>query len=324
LLTGLPRVVFLGTPEFAVPSLEALVRLRDQRKIELAAVVTQPDRPGHRGRITAPPAKEAAIAHGVRVIQPAPLLGDGPRWRTTDMWNEVARLHPDALVVAAYGGLVPRRVIDAVHGRAINVHPSLLPRWRGADPVAHAILAGDETIGVTLMEMTQELDAGSVIAQVGGTYHPGSLTTGELESRLARDGAQLLEDTIVRYLQGNVRTHPQTAKWVTWAAKLDPKKGELDFERPAEELVRLVRAYTPDPGAYTSFRGQRIVVTRASVAAGSPAEHGTLKVERGGPHVAAGAGWLRLDEVKPAGKRGMSGADWARGLRDLEGARLPS
>jgi methionyl-tRNA formyltransferase len=287
------------------------------------AVVTQPDRPGHRGRVTPPPVKERAGALGIRVIQPAPLHGDGPRWDTTAMWEKVLHLHPDALVWAAYGGIVPRRLIEAVDGRAVNVHPSFLPRWRGADPVAHAILAGDEMVGVTLMQGTTELDAGPIITQAA--VHVGQQgSTGEVEALLAERGARLLEDTLPRYLAGQVTPHRQADAGATWAPKLDPKKGELDFARPADELVRVVRAYTPDPGAYTFFRGKRLGILRASVAGGSPAEHGTLDLKGGTPAVAAGAGWLLLGEVRPAGKRAMSGADWVRGLRGTEGARLPS
>lgn len=315
--------MFLGTPEFAVPSLEALVRLRDRRAIDLMAVVTQPDRPGHRGQMTAPPVKEKALAHGLRVIQPEPLLGNGPRWKTSAMWDEVLHLHPDALVWAAYGGIVPKRLIEAVHGRAVNVHPSFLPRWRGADPVAHAILAGDEMTGVTLMEGTGELDAGPIIAQATVPMS-ADRTTGELESELAAHGAQLLEERLAEYLGGRVKPRHQDPDKVTWAPKLDPKRGELDFSRPAEELVRLIHAYTPDPGAYTFLRGQRIGILRASVADGASATPGTLDMKGDVPAVAAGGRWLLLDEVKPAGKRAMSGADWARGLRDLEGVRLPS
>lgn len=315
--------MFFGTPAFAVPSLEALVRLRDRRVIDLMAVVTQPDRPGHRGRVTPPPVKEKASALGIRVIQPEPAPGDGPRWRTAAMWDAVLQLHPDALVWAAYGGIVPKRLIEAVHGRAVNVHPSMLPRWRGADPVAHAILAGDEMTGVTLMEATDELDAGPIVAQVGVSILPEA-STGELEAQLAQRGARLLEEKLPDYLHGTVRRHPQVEAGATWAPKLDPKGGELDFGRPAKELARVVRAYAPDPGAYTFCRGQRIIVLRASVAGGSPAEHGALEVRGGVPAVAAGAGWLLLDEVKPAGKRAMPGADWARGLRSIEGGRLPS
>jgi methionyl-tRNA formyltransferase len=269
--------------------------------------------------------KEKAREHGVRVIQPEPLPGDGPRWKTSAMWDEVLHLHPDALVWAAYGGIVPKRIIDAVHGRAVNVHPSILPRWRGADPVAHAILAGDEAVGVTLMEGTAELDAGPIVTQRMHTLvGQERMTSGEIERFLAQHGGRLLEESLVDYLRGKLKPRLQDERRATWAPKLDPKQGELDFARTADELARVVRAYSPDPGAYTSFRGSRFIVLRASVAEGANAPSGTLDVKGGIPAVATGRGWLLLDEVKPAGKRAMTGAEWARGLRDVEGARLPS
>ena len=299
-----------------MPSLEALARLRDLGSIELVAVVTQPDRPGHRGKVAAPPVKQRAAELKVRVLQPARIRGDARR--------EIEALRPDALVWAAYGNLIPRELIDAVRGRAVNVHPSLLPRWRGAEPVAHAILAGDAETGVTLMEGTADLDAGPVISHERVAVAPNE-TTGELEGRLARIGAGLLERDLLPYLRGEITPRPQSDSGITWAPKLDPAEGELDFERPAEELARVVRAYSPDPGAFTRWRGARLVVRRASVAGGSPREHGTVLVRQGdGVVVAAGAGFLRLDEVTPAGKRPMSGGDWARGARGLEGSTLPS
>ena len=196
----------------------------------------------------------------------------------------------------------------------MNVHASLLPRWRGAAPVAHAILTGDLETGVTLMEGTVEVDAGPILAQrrlrVGAQE-----TRGELEARLAKLGGEILEQELPRYLRGELVRRPQDASGVTIAPKLDPKRGELDFARPAEELVRLVRAYTPDPGAFFLFRGRRI----GGVA------RGALVVRDGVPRLAAGAGWLQADEVRPAGKRAMRGTDWARGLRDLHGdERVPS
>lgn len=297
-----------------MPSLDALARLAARGNIELAAVVTRPDRPGHRGRLATPPVKERAVASGLPLLQPERLRG-------AEM-EAVLALDPDALVWAAYGAIVPRALIDAVAGRALNVHPSLLPRWRGAEPVAHAILAGDAETGVTLMEGTGDLDAGPIVSQVRTAVGPQE-TTGELEARLAEAGARLLEQDLPAYLGGGLAPRAQ-GEGVTWAPKLDTRQGELDWERPAEELARVVRAFTPDPGAYTFHAGQRVAVLRAAVGGGFPREHGALELRDGVPHVAAGAGWLRLDEVRPAGKRAMSGADWARGRRDLSGARLPS
>lgn len=259
--------------------------------------------------------KERAAALGVPVLQPARLRGEGLR--------AVAARRPDVLVWAAYGHLVPAALIEDVGGRAVNVHPSLLPRWRGADPVAHAILAGDRETGVTLMRGTSDLDAGPLIAQEVAAIESGE-TAAELEARLAGLGGALLQRELPRYLRGEIAVRPQPDAGVTWAPRLDPARGELDPRRPADELARVVRAYSPDPGAYTFYHGTRIRVLRASVAGGSPAEHGTLTVGAGIPQVATGAGWLRLEEVQPAGKRAMSGADWARGLRDRAGARIPS
>lgn len=296
-----------------MPSLAALARLADRGAIEIAGVVTRPDRPGHRGRIAAPPVKDEARRLGLPVWQPEQLRG-------ADLEALVA-LRADAIVWAAYGALVPLALLDAAGQRALNVHPSLLPRWRGAEPIAHAILAGDSETGATLMEGTSDLDAGPIVSQERIAIRPDE-STGELEERLALIGGSLLERDLPRYLAGELLPRPQDEARVTWAPRLDPERGQLDLARPAEELGRIVRAYTPDPGAYVTLRGTRVAVGRASVTGGSPKEHGVLTVRDGVPHVAAGAGWLRLDEVKPAGKRAMSGADWARGIRDLEGARL--
>jgi methionyl-tRNA formyltransferase len=309
------RAVFLGTPEFAVPSLDALVRLASRGEISLAGVVTQPDRPGDRGRVAVPPVKQRALEGDLAVLQPARL--------DPAAVAQLLTLRPDLLVWAAYGNLIPRALIDAVGGRAVNVHASLLPRWRGAAPVQRAILAGDRETGVTLMEGTPELDAGPILAQEKTAIDPAE-TAGDLTARLAALGAALLERELPRYLSGALTGRPQDASQVTWAPKITSADGTLDFARPAEHLDRRVRAASPQPGAFTTFGGQRLVVTRASVTGGSPSEHGVVQVRAGVPHVAAGAGWLRLDEVRPAGKKTMSGADWARGARGLDGARLPS
>jgi len=308
--------VFLGTPTFAVPSLGALAALDERGEITLAGVVTQPDRAGDRGRVEPSPVKRRAQELGVTVLQPVLM--------NADAIEPILALRPEALVWAAYGSLIPRKLIDAVNGRAVNVHASLLPRWRGASPVAHAILAGDRETGVTLMQGTASLDRGPVIDQARVPL-VGTETADELTEELAQVGAGLLAISLPRYLAGAQAPVPQDESLATWAPKLTTKDGELHFAEPAEALERRIRAMTPDPGAWTTFRGQRLGVLRASVDGGRGTEHGTLALREGVPYVAAGAGWLRLAEVKPAGKRTMSGADWARGLRDLGGeARLPS
>ena len=309
-----PRTIFLGTPAFAVPSLDAIDRLCDAGILSLVGVVTQPDRQGDRGRPAPPPVKERALAHGVPVLQPARLAGDG--------LAAVIALRPALLVWAAYGNLIPRALLDAAGGSAVNVHASLLPRWRGAAPVARAILAGDAETGVSLMVGTVGLDAGPVLTAVR-TAIGADEDAGALAARLAEIGAALLERELPRYLHGELVPVPQDERGVTWATKLTTADGVLDWARPADELARRVRAMTPEPGAFTTFRGRRLGVARATVAGGAPAAHGVVRVRHGVPHVAAGAGSLRLDLVTPAGKRTMPGADWARGIRDLEGARLP-
>jgi methionyl-tRNA formyltransferase len=262
-----------------------------------------------------PAVKVAALAMGLPVRQPVRLDE-----------KEVAAilaLRPELLVWSAYGNKIPKSLIAAVGGRALNVHASLLPRWRGAAPIAHAILAGDPETGVTLMEGTAELDAGPILAEARTKI--GGETKGELEERLAKLGGELLEREMPRYLGGKLVRRPQDQKQITFAPKLDPREGELDLARPAEDLVRRVRAYTPDPGAFVTFRGQRIGVLKASVVGGRGVDHGTFAIRDGVPHLATGAGWLRLSEVKPAGKRAMSGADWIRGVRDLRAEeRVPS
>ena len=259
--------------------------------------------------------KVAARAMGLPVRQPARL--------DDKELAAILALRPELLVWSAYGNKIPSAFLAAVSGRALNVHASLLPRWRGAAPIAHAILAGDPETGVTLMEGTAELDAGPILAQTRTKI--ADETKGELEERLARLGGELLERETPAYLAGKLARRPQEQKQVTLAPKLPPHEGQLDLMRPATELVRRVRAYTPDPGAFVTFRGQRIGVLRAAVAGGSGTAHGVFAIRDGAPHVAAGAGWLRLDEVRPAGKRAMSGAEWARGLRDVRpDERVPS
>jgi methionyl-tRNA formyltransferase len=299
-----------------VPSLDALAALAARDDIDLVGVVTQPDRPGDRGRVEPSAVKRRSAELGLTVLQPVLLNGDAVQ--------PIADLRADALVWAAYGNLIPRRLIDGVDGRAVNVHASLLPRWRGAAPIAHAILAGDRDTGVTLMQGTASLDRGPLIAAATTPIGPDE-TAGELTGRLARLGGALLERELPAYLASSTQPVAQDESGATWAPKLSTADGELRFAEPAEALARRIRAMNPEPGAWTTFNGQRLGVLRGSVTGGRGAQHGTLELREGVPHVAAGAGWLRLDELRPAGKRAMGGADWARGLRDLGAeARLPS
>ncbi|MBI3521744.1 MAG: methionyl-tRNA formyltransferase [Chloroflexi bacterium] len=288
-----------------MPSLDALARLASRGVVELTAVVTQPDRPGHRGRIAPSPVKARALELGLDVVQPARLRGAE--------LEELIERRPAQLVWAAYGNLIPSSLLDAAGGRAINVHASLLPRWRGAAPVAHALLAGDRETGITLMQGTASLDAGPILGVSPVTIDEVE-NAGELTARLATLGGAVLERELPRYLSGELPALPQDEGQVAWAPKVTSADGVLDLSRPADELVRRVRAMTPDPGASLVLRGQRLLVTRASIAGGRGTDRGTLELRDGVPHVAAGAGWLRLDEVRPPGRKTMSGAAWARGL----------
>ena len=299
-----------------MPSLDALAALAARGDITLASVVTQPDRPGDRGRIAPSPVKQRALDLGVPVLQPARMDSEAS--------GLVLSLAPDVLVWAAYGNLIHRRLIDAVTGRALNVHASLLPRWRGAAPIAHAILAGDRETGISLMQGTSGLDRGPIVAAATIAIVADE-TAGVLSERLARLGGELLERELPGYLAGQGAPVPQDESGATWAPKLTTAAGELHFNEPADALARRVRAMTPEPGAWTTVHGERLGVLRASVAGGRGAAHGTFELRDGAPHVAAGAGWLRLDEVRPAGRRAMTGAAWGRGLRDVApDARLPS
>jgi methionyl-tRNA formyltransferase len=298
-----------------VPSLDALAALAARDEIDLVGIVTQPDRPGDRGRVEPSPVKRRATELGLAPLQPVLM--------NSDAITPILGLRPDALVWAAYGNLVPRRLIDGVDGRAVNVHASLLPHWRGASPIAHAILAGDRETGVTLMQGTASLDRGPIIASATTSIDPDE-TAGALAERLARLGGALLERELPAYLADRTRPLPQDESRATWAPKLTTQDGELRFAEPAEALVRRVRAMEPEPGAWTTFGGQRLGVLRAAAAGGRGTQPGTFEIRDGVPHVAAGVGWLRLDEVKPAGKRAMSGSDWARGIHIAGEARLPS
>ena len=274
--------------------------MRDRGALELVAVVTQPTRPGHRGHMTLPAVAARALEIGVPILQPARI--------DERALNEIASLDPELLVWAAYGNRIPRTLLASVSGRAVNVHASLLPRWRGAAPVAHAILAGDRETGVTLMEGTAALDEGPILAQERTPIGEAE-SAGDLTRRLAVLGAGLLERELPRYIAGELRGSPQDGSHATLARKLTSREGELDFNRPADELVRRVRAFTPDPGAWTTFRGERLVVTGASVSGGTPKEHGVLEIHEGHPKVAR----ARLAALRSGRTDGTR--TWGRGRR---------
>lgn len=302
------RVVFMGTPSFAVPTLR---RLLDSQQV--VAVFTQPDRPAGRGRhLCCPPVKDVALASGVEVYQPKSLRRD------RQAVAELASLEPDVVVVAAYALILPPEVLTIPASGALNVHASLLPRWRGAAPVTYSILHGDPETGATIMLMDEGLDTGPILAQQRVVIQPDE-TAGELTDRLAVLGADLLADTLPRWMAGRIEPTPQDEEQATYAPRIDREQAHLDFSRSALELERQVRAMNPWPGAFTLCEGKVLKVHAATALldgasqAGIGHDIGHVVETEDGPAVKAGEGLLRLDVVQPAGGRKMSGADYVCG-----------
>ncbi len=305
----------MGTPDFAVPTLERLLVTQD-----VVAVFTQPDRPAGRGRrLRQSPVKQLALAEDVPVLQPSSLRRDP---------GAVAALQdlaPDVIVVAAYGLILPPDALSAAPGGGLNVHASLLPRWRGAAPVSHTLLAGDSDTGVTIMKMDEGLDTGPILAQRTIVIEPDE-TAGELTARLAVLGADVLAEVLPRWMAGEVVPRPQDESVATHAPLLKREDSWLDWSDDAASLACRVRAMNPWPGAITELDG---VLFKVHVATPLPSEcggvsgpPGTVVGTASGPAVVTGEGWLRLDEVQPAGRRRMSGSAFARGRPQFIGTRL--
>ena len=305
------RIVFAGTPDFAVPSLRAAARHH-----EVLAVYTQPDRPAGRGRgLAASPVKREAVARGIPVMQPETLRGSQAQ-------QDLRDLAPDLVVVVAYGLILPRRVLEIPTHGCWNVHASLLPRWRGAAPIQRAIQAGDAETGVCLMRMEAGLDTGPVLLEQATPIGPDE-TGGQLHDRLAEMGAQVLEDGL-GLLRAGLLPVPwiQPEEGVTYAHKLDKAEARLDWSRPAIELARTVRAFNPWPVAEAMVAGERLRIHGAiAVDTGHAAAPGTLLAAgREGIDIACGDGALRLRVVQREGGRAITAADWLNARRDLAGA----
>ncbi|GGI07453.1 methionyl-tRNA formyltransferase [Egicoccus halophilus] len=296
------RVAFLGTPDVAVPALHALVAADD---VEVVVVLTNPDRPRGRSRTPVPPpVKGAAIEAGLDVWQPA---------RPAEVLDELRALQVDACAVVAYGALLPRRVLDAGGHGFVNLHFSLLPRWRGAAPVQHALRAGDTVTGITTFVLDEGMDTGPVLDRVEVPVDPEE-SAGELLERLADLGGPVLVDSIRRLVAGE-RPEPQPAEGATLAPKITPDDVRIDWREPAATVVDLVRSADPAPGAHTVFRGRRLKVLGARVvdADGTPGTVVTRDAD--GVVVAAGEGGVRLRRVQPEGKPAMDGQAFANGYR---------
>lgn len=303
------RVIFMGSPAFAEPSLKAL----NAAGYQVPMVVTQPDKPAGRGsRLTPPPIKRLALDLGIDVYQP-------PSLRAPGVAQHIRDAVPDVLVVAAYGKIIPRDILDIPSRGSLNVHASLLPRWRGASPVAAAILAGDTTTGVSIMEVVAKMDAGPVVAATQVPIDPAD-TTGALEGRLAERGALLLVDTLPAWFDRRVHPAPQDETSVTYCSLIDKRDGELHHDMTADEAHRAVRAYNPWPGASVGYKGGRLAIWTAHVQPLSPEAHpGSLLIHERQPAIAFTGGLLVLDEVQRQGSRRMAGRDFLNGERN----RLP-
>ena len=306
------RVVFMGTPDFAVPSLRAL-----HEHYEVALVVTQPDRPAGRGRALAMPAvKAAAQALGLPVYQPTTL-------RSPEALAALEEAMPAVIIVAAYGEILRQDILGLPPYGCVNVHASLLPRQRGAAPVAATILAGDEETGVTIMLMDAGMDTGPVLAQAHEPVRPDD-TTGTLTARLADLGARLLVQTLPRWLRGEIVPQAQDGSRATFAPRIRKEDGLIDWTEPAAVIARAVRAFDPWPGAYTFYQGARLKITRAEPFADwcGPQEPGTVLETPRGVAVASGEGALLLYEVQLEGRRRVDGARCALGQPEFVGSVL--
>lgn len=305
------RLVFFGTPEFAVPSLEALIRHGHQ----VAAVVTQPDRPHGRSRSTLvpPPVKNTALRAGLRLLQPERPIGDSFTAAVREAGAELG-------VVVAYGHILRPDLLAIPARGMINIHASLLPRWRGAAPVQAAILAGDATTGVSVMQMEAGLDSGPVFLSRETPIGPTE-TAGELTTRLATLGADALVEALDRIAQQGLVPAPQDGGRATFAPKVSRETARVDWNRDAEELSRHVRAFDPWPGAWTSAPGAELKLFHGTATGGSGVAGTVLRADQT-LVVACRSGALAIDEVQPAGKRRLPTGEWLHGRPLAVGARL--
>jgi methionyl-tRNA formyltransferase len=292
----------MGSPDFAVPSLKALTDV-----YPVVGVVTQPDREAGRGRtLVAPPVKHVALELGLPVMQPEKL-------RTPEAMAQLQSWAPDLVVVAAFGQILRLAVLDLPRYGCVNVHGSLLPRWRGAAPIQAAILADDQETGITIMKMDSGVDTGPMLSQRAMPIKPDD-TAGSLFERLSTLGAELLIETLPRYLTGEIQPQPQPEEGVTYASMLKKEDGLLDFTLSADELARRVRAFNPWPGAFFEWQGGLIKVHQAHAVEGRT-ELGAHLIHQKSPAIGTGDGILVLDIVQPAGKKPMDGKAFLAGAK---------
>lgn len=296
------RLIFFGTPEFAVPSLRVLLAGSDP----VVAVVCQPDKPAGRGQhLTAPPVKQVAREAGVTVLQPEKL-------RTPDFAETLRPLAPDLIVVAAYGKILPRSLLELPRYGCINVHASLLPQYRGAAPIQWAIVRGEVRTGVTIMQMNERMDAGDILLQ-RETAIGADETYGELQTRLAQLGAEALHDALTQLHTGSLPKRPQRESQMTLAPMIKKEDGRIDWTQPAAHIARVVRAFNPWPSAFTYLDGKLLKVHQAHPIAAAAVPPGTVTKTGDGIAVATGQGTLVLTELQLEGRKRLHATDFARG-----------
>ncbi|WP_338555821.1 methionyl-tRNA formyltransferase [Paenibacillus sp. KS-LC4] len=310
------RIVFMGTPEFAVPSLQLLIN----NGYEVVAVVTQPDRPkGRKRTLTPPPVKEAALALGLPVLQPE-------RMRSSEAVEALAQYRPDLIVTAAYGQILPKAVLELPRLGCINVHGSLLPRYRGGAPIQRAIINGETVTGVTIMYMAEGLDTGDMISKVEVAITDED-TSGSLFEKLSAAGAELLEQTLPAIISGAAARVEQQHELATYAPNLSREDERIDWAKSARQIYNQVRGLSPMAGAFTYLNGELFKVWACAKPAepsstdrAAAALPGTVREASGaGIAVQTGAGVIVLTQIQPAGKKAMSAADWLKGSRLAEG-----
>jgi methionyl-tRNA formyltransferase len=307
------RVLFFGTAEFAVPTLEALVAAEEH---QIIAVVTQPDRPQGRGqRIGASPVKIAALRHGLEILQP-------PRVRAPRFIEHARALQPDVLVLAAFGQIIPQALLDLPPLGPINVHASLLPAYRGAAPIQHALLNGETVTGVTTLWMDATLDTGDILLQRAVPIDPSD-TTGTLTPKLAQVGAELLLETIALLEAGQCPRVPQDHTKATYAPAITPEDAVVRWEESASRILNRIRALSPRPGVFAEIKGRRVKLWWGRIEEKHAAEPGLVcNVCNEGVAVGTGSGVFLLTEVQPESGRRMGAAEWARGARITIGDRF--
>ncbi|WP_217239594.1 methionyl-tRNA formyltransferase [Streptomyces sp. AC555_RSS877] len=307
------KLVFAGTPEVAVPALDALLA---SGRHEVAAVVTRPDAPAGRGRrLVASPVAQRAEEAGIEVLKPV-------RPRDPEFLERLGEIAPDCCPVVAYGALLPRVALDIPAHGWVNLHFSLLPAWRGAAPVQHAIMAGDEITGASTFLIEEGLDSGPVYGTVTEEIRPTD-TSGDLLTRLAFAGSGLLAATMDGIADGALKAVPQPAEGITLAPKITVEDARVDWATPALRVDRVVRGCTPAPGAWTVFRGERLKLVQARpVPERTDLAPGVLSVGKNDVHVGTGSCAVELVWVQAQGKKPMKAADWARGVRIGDGETL--